>query len=81
MQAKDEPDFVKKSCGRLLAQQGDTLPVSAFAPDGIFPVAGSQYEKRGVAIMVPEWIKDNCIQCNQCAFVCPHAAIRPVSAD
>jgi pyruvate-ferredoxin/flavodoxin oxidoreductase len=62
----------------MLAQQGDKLPVSAFTPDGIFPVATTQYEKRGVAINVPEWIMDNCIQCNQCAMVCPHAAIRPV---
>jgi ferredoxin len=62
----------------MLAQQGDKLPVSAFSPDGIFPVATTQYEKRGVAINVPEWIMDNCIQCNQCAMVCPHAAIRPV---
>ena len=76
-QAKDEPAFVTNILRPIAAQQGHTLPVSAFAPDGILPMAGSQYEKRGVAIMVPEWIKDNCIQCNQCAFVCPHAAIRP----
>ena len=62
----------------MLAQQGDKLPVSAFRPDGIFPVATTQYEKRGVAINVPEWVLENCIQCNQCAMVCPHAAIRPV---
>jgi pyruvate-ferredoxin/flavodoxin oxidoreductase len=62
----------------MLAQQGDKLPVSAFSPDGIFPVGTTQYEKRGVAINVPEWIMENCIQCNQCAMVCPHAAIRPV---
>jgi pyruvate-ferredoxin/flavodoxin oxidoreductase len=62
----------------ILAQQGDQLPVSAFEPDGIVPLGTSACEKRGVAINVPEWIADNCIQCNQCAFVCPHAAIRPV---
>jgi len=72
------PDFVKNIMNPMLAQQGDKLPVSVFTPDGIFPVATSQYEKRGVAIDVPEWIMDNCIQCNQCAMVCPHAAIRPV---
>jgi len=55
----------------ILAQQGDKLPVSKFAPDGIFPVATTQYEKRGVAINVPEWIMDNCIQCNQCAMGLP----------
>ena len=75
---KDEPDFVKNVLNPMLAQQGDKLPVSAFNHDGIFPVACSKYEKRGVAIEVPEWIKENCIQCNQCAMVCPHAAIRPV---
>jgi pyruvate-ferredoxin/flavodoxin oxidoreductase len=76
--SKDEPDFVKNVLRPMVAQQGDKLPVSAFSPDGIFPVATSKYEKRGVAINVPEWIKDNCVQCNQCAMVCPHAAIRPV---
>jgi len=64
----------------ILAQQGDNLPVSAFTPDGVFPVDTAKYEKRGVAIMVPEWIKENCIQCNQCSFVCPHAAIIPIVA-
>ncbi|MFZ5569036.1 MAG: pyruvate:ferredoxin (flavodoxin) oxidoreductase [Thermodesulfobacteriota bacterium] len=76
--AENEPAFVTNVMRPMLAQQGDKLPVSAFTPDGIFPVATSQYEKRGVAITVPEWIKENCIQCNQCAMVCPHAAIRPV---
>ena len=75
---KDEPEFVTNVMRPILAQQGDKLPVSAFRPDGIFPVATSKYEKRGVAILVPEWIMDNCIECNQCAMVCPHAAIRPV---
>ncbi len=74
----DEPDFIKNVMRPMLAQQGDKLPVSAFRPDGIFPVATTQYEKRGVAINVPEWVLENCIQCNQCAMVCPHAAIRPV---
>ncbi len=64
----------------ILAQQGDKLPVSAFAPQGIVPLGTSAFEKRGVAIAVPHWISDNCIQCNQCSFVCPHAAIRPVLA-
>ncbi|MGD8298036.1 MAG: pyruvate:ferredoxin (flavodoxin) oxidoreductase, partial [Desulfobacterales bacterium] len=73
----DEPDFVRNVMRPMLAQQGDKLPVSAFTPDGIFPVGTTRYEKRGVAIQVPEWIMDNCIQCNQCAMVCPHATIRP----
>jgi pyruvate-ferredoxin/flavodoxin oxidoreductase len=75
---KREPDFVKNVMRPMLAQQGDKLPVSAFQPDGIFPVDTTKYEKRGVAINVPEWIMENCIQCNQCAMVCPHASIRPV---
>jgi pyruvate-ferredoxin/flavodoxin oxidoreductase len=75
---KEEPAFVKNVMRPMLEQRGDRLPVSAFTPDGIFPVATTKYEKRGVAINVPEWIMDNCIQCNQCAMVCPHAAIRPV---
>jgi pyruvate-ferredoxin/flavodoxin oxidoreductase len=78
---RDEPEFVSKVMRPMLAAKGDTLPVSAFRPDGIFPVATAQYEKRGVAINVPEWVMDNCIQCNQCAMVCPHAAIRPVLAS
>jgi pyruvate-ferredoxin/flavodoxin oxidoreductase len=76
----DEPEFVSKVMRPMLAQQGDKLPVSAFSPDGIFPTATTKYEKRGIAINVPEWIPENCIQCNQCAFVCPHAVIRPVLA-
>ncbi|WP_319404946.1 pyruvate:ferredoxin (flavodoxin) oxidoreductase [uncultured Desulfosarcina sp.] len=76
--AGDEPEWVTEVMRPMLAQQGDKLPVSAFSPDGIFPVGTTQYEKRGVAINVPEWIMENCIQCNQCAMVCPHAAIRPV---
>lgn len=75
-----EPEFVSKVMRPMLAQQGDKLPVSCFSPDGTFPTATSQYEKRGVAIMVPEWIPDNCIHCNQCSFVCPHSALLPVLA-
>ena len=73
----EKPEFIKKVADVMNAQQGDKLPVSAFTPGGFFPPATSQYEKRGIAINVPEWIPENCIQCNQCAFVCPHAAIRP----
>ncbi|MEE4605884.1 MAG: pyruvate:ferredoxin (flavodoxin) oxidoreductase [Desulfobacteraceae bacterium] len=76
--AEDEPEFVKNVMRPILAQQGDKLPVSAFPPDGIFPIGTTKYEKRGVAVMVPEWTMENCIQCNQCAMVCPHAAIRPI---
>ncbi|MDY7032297.1 MAG: pyruvate:ferredoxin (flavodoxin) oxidoreductase [Thermodesulfobacteriota bacterium] len=77
-QGIEEPDFVKNVMRPMLAQKGDALPVSAFSPDGIFPTGTTKYEKRGVAINVPEWQPENCIECNQCSFVCPHAAIRPV---
>ncbi|MBN1862003.1 MAG: pyruvate:ferredoxin (flavodoxin) oxidoreductase [Candidatus Thermoplasmatota archaeon] len=75
---RDVPEFISKVMCPMLAQQGDKLPVSAFIPAGIFPSGTTKYEKRGVAINVPEWLIDKCIQCNQCAMVCPHAAIRPV---
>ncbi|MEG2983234.1 MAG: pyruvate:ferredoxin (flavodoxin) oxidoreductase [Peptostreptococcaceae bacterium] len=76
----NEPDFVKDIARPMNAQEGDDLPVSAFngVEDGTFPVGLAAYEKRGVAVNVPEWIVDNCIQCNQCAYICPHACIRPV---
>ena len=77
---RDEPEFVREVMRPMLAQQGDKLPVSKMPPDGIFPTATTQYEKRGIAINVPEWQPENCIQCNQCSFVCPHAVIRPVLA-
>jgi pyruvate-ferredoxin/flavodoxin oxidoreductase len=75
-----EDEFITGVVRPILAQKGDELPVSAFSPDGIWPLGTSAYEKRGVAITVPRWTPENCIQCNQCAFVCPHAAIRPVLA-
>lgn len=71
-------EFVTKVMTPMILQNGDKVPVSALPPDGIFPTATAQYEKRGVAINIPEWIPENCIQCNQCSFVCPHASIRPV---
>jgi len=76
----DEPEFVKEVMRPMLAQHGDKLPVSAMPPDGIFPTGTTRYEKRGIAINTPKWLPENCIQCNQCAFVCPHAVIRPVLA-
>ncbi len=72
--------FVDQVMREINAQRGDALPVSVFAKDGVFEQGTAQYEKRGVAIDVPEWIPENCIQCNQCAFVCPHAAIIPIVA-
>ncbi|MBR6756034.1 MAG: pyruvate:ferredoxin (flavodoxin) oxidoreductase, partial [Peptococcaceae bacterium] len=74
------PEFITKIVQPMNAQQGDKLPVSCFVgrEDGSFPLGTSRYEKRMAAISVPEWIPENCIQCNQCSLVCPHAAIRPV---
>jgi len=79
----DMPDFIKNVVKPIEALKGDDLPVSAFLgrEDGTFPAGTAAYEKRGVAVTVPEWIDDNCIQCNQCAYVCPHAAIRPFLVD
>jgi pyruvate-ferredoxin/flavodoxin oxidoreductase len=71
-----KPDFVKKIADVLNAQEGDRLPVSAFQPGGVFPLGTAKHEKRGLSKYVSAWIKENCIQCNQCAFVCPHACIR-----
>ncbi len=81
--AKEEdktlPDFIKNVVNPIGAQKGDDLPVSTFngREDGTFPAGTTAYEKRGVAVNVPEWQSENCIQCNQCSYVCPHAAIRP----
>ncbi|MDD3331270.1 MAG: pyruvate:ferredoxin (flavodoxin) oxidoreductase [Bacteroidales bacterium] len=74
------PDFIKNVMEPMVAQKGNDLPVSAFLgwEDGTFPAGTTAYEKRGVAVNVPQWIPENCIQCNQCSLVCPHAAIRPV---
>lgn len=71
-------DYVNKVVSPILALEGDALPVSAFDFAGRFPTGTSKYEKRGIADYVPQWIPENCIQCNQCSFVCPHAVIRPV---
>ncbi len=73
----DSPEFVKNVLGKIIGGEGDYLPVSAFSPDGTFPVGTTKYEKRNIALEIPEWNPDTCIQCNKCAFVCPHAVIRP----
>ena len=78
---KDLVDYVNKIQIPVNAQEGDKLPVSAFKdmPDGTFPQGSAAYEKRGIAVDVPAWNSENCIQCNFCAYVCPHAVIRPVA--
>ena len=78
---EDSPAFVKDVIGTILKGEGDSLPVSAFSEDGTFPVGTTQYEKRNIALEIPAWNPDTCIQCNKCAFVCPHAAIRPKVYD
>ncbi|UJA31242.1 pyruvate:ferredoxin (flavodoxin) oxidoreductase [Clostridium sporogenes] len=79
-EAKENPEFIKNIVEPMNRQEGDKLPVSAFKgmEDGTFPSGTAAYEKRGIAINVPEWQLDKCIQCNQCSYVCPHAVIRPV---
>jgi len=79
----DRPEYIKNIVDVINAQKGDDLPVSTFlgAEDGTFMAGTAAYEKRGVAVNVPEWQAENCIQCNQCAYVCPHAAIRPFLID
>ncbi|MDP4210321.1 MAG: pyruvate:ferredoxin (flavodoxin) oxidoreductase [Bacteroidota bacterium] len=76
---KDLPEFIRNVVSPINNLKGDDLPVSAFLgrEDGTFPAGTAQYEKRGIAVSIPEWKDENCIQCNQCAYVCPHAAIRP----
>ncbi len=80
---RDIPAFIKNIVEPMTAQKGDDLPVSAFIgyEDGTFPAGTTAYEKRGIAVNVPCWISENCIQCNQCSLVCPHAAIRPYLLD
>ncbi|MDR1599666.1 MAG: pyruvate:ferredoxin (flavodoxin) oxidoreductase [Oscillospiraceae bacterium] len=76
----DATPYFDEVIAPILAQEGDSLPVSKFDPAGIVPTATTRYEKRGVAVQVPEWEIGNCIQCSICSLVCPHACIRPVLA-
>ena len=74
-------EYEEKILTPVNAQRGDKLPVSTFvdSADGTFPLGSSALEKRGIAVNVPKWIPENCIQCNFCSYVCPHAVIRPVA--
>jgi len=83
VEKRDEPAFITEVVRPINAQNGDLLPVSVYKDvvDGMWPTGTATYEKRGVAAFVPEWTAENCIQCNKCAFVCPHAAIRPFVMD
>ena len=82
-EANNDPAFINEVVRPINAQDGDLLKVSAFAgrEDGTWEQGTAAYEKRGVAAFVPEWLEENCIQCNKCAYVCPHAAIRPFVLD
>ncbi|MDR4508010.1 MAG: pyruvate:ferredoxin (flavodoxin) oxidoreductase [Candidatus Brocadiaceae bacterium] len=75
------PEFVKKITAKMLANKGDSLPVSAIPADGTWPTGTTQYEKRNIGIHIPVWEPDACIQCGQCSFVCPHATIRIKAYD
>lgn len=77
---QEVPEFISQVLIPMNRQEGDKLPVSTFVgrEDGTFPMGTSRYEKRGIAVDVPQWLPEHCTQCNQCSFVCPHAAIRPV---
>ncbi|HLS54223.1 MAG TPA: pyruvate:ferredoxin (flavodoxin) oxidoreductase, partial [Tissierellaceae bacterium] len=80
---QDVPEFIREILEPMNRQEGDNLPVSAFVgrEDGTFPHGTAAYEKRAIAVEVPRWIPDHCIQCNQCSLVCPHATIRPFLLD
>ncbi|MBE7085759.1 MAG: pyruvate:ferredoxin (flavodoxin) oxidoreductase [Clostridiales bacterium] len=76
-----ENEYFREFIHPILSLRGDELPVSSFQPDGRAPTGTTRFERRGVAYLLPQWIPENCIQCNQCSFVCPHACIRPFVAD
>lgn len=82
-EVKQEPEFIKNILRPIARYEGDTLPLSAFngMEDGRIPVGTTAYEKRGIAVLLPEWQPDSCTQCNQCAYICPHATIRPFLLD
>ncbi len=81
--AADVPAFIADVLVPMTRQEGDKLPVSTFVgrEDGTFPMGTARYEKRGIAVEIPRWLPQNCTQCNQCSYVCPHAAIRPFLLD
>ncbi len=79
--SEEAPDFVKQVSAVMIAGKGDLLPVSAFPVDGTWPIGTSKWEKRNIALEIPVWDADICIQCNKCALICPHAAIRAKVVD
>ena len=83
LNTENEPEFITKVVRPINGQDGDLLPVSAFKgiEDGTWPAGTAKFEKRGVSAFVPVWTADNCIECNKCAYVCPHACLRPFVMD
>ncbi len=79
--AEEAPEFVKDVLGKMISYEGDLLPVSSLPDDGTFPTGTAKWEKRNIALEIPVWDPDTCIQCNKCSLVCPHAAIRPKVYD
>ncbi len=77
----EAPEFVLNVTARIIEGSGDSLPVSAIPADGTWPTATTQFEKRAIAVHIPEWTPENCIQCTQCSFICPHASIRVKAYD
>ena len=74
--SEQAPEFVKNILGKIISLDGDDLPVSAFPVDGTYPLSTTKWEKRNIALEIPEWASELCIQCGKCVFVCPHAVIR-----
>jgi pyruvate-ferredoxin/flavodoxin oxidoreductase len=74
--SEQAPEFVKNTLGKIISLDGDSLPVSAFPVDGTYPLSTTKWEKRNIALEIPEWASELCIQCGKCVFVCPHAVIR-----
>ncbi|NIS83422.1 MAG: pyruvate:ferredoxin (flavodoxin) oxidoreductase [Anaerolineales bacterium] len=78
---EDAPEFVRKVTGEMIARRGETIPVSLLPNDGTYPVGTTRFEKRNIALEIPVWEPEACIQCNQCVLACPHATIRPKIYD
>ncbi len=77
----DAPEFVKNVTAAILRQEGDRIPISKMPPDGVWPSGTTQYEKRNIAVTIPVWNPEACIQCHRCSLICPHAVIRPKAYD